>query len=152
MLAGVFTRGSGLGSLFQGIGKCLYHQNVVQEFAKPRHVGTMDAKDEDVGTGIVGAPACGDVMKLQIRVDPGSQKIVDVKFKAFGCPAAISSASLATTMCEGKTVEEALEIKNTVIAKKLNLPPVKNHCSMLAQDAIRAAVEDYVQKHPKEGK
>lgn len=108
-------------------------------------------KSEDVGTGIVGAPACGDALKLQIKVsDKGV--IEDVKFRAFGCPAAVASSSLATTMIKGKTLDEALAIKNTTIAKELNLPPVKQHCSMLAQDAIKAAVTNYRKKRAQKKK
>lgn len=123
-----------------------YHQKVEDHFKNPRNPGSMNAKDEDVGTGIVGAPACGDALKFQIRVDDKTGKIKEVKFRAFGCPAAVASSSLATTMIEGKTLDEALKIKNTTIANELNLPPVKQHCSMLAQDAIHAAVEDYLKK------
>ncbi|OHT17526.1 Iron sulfur cluster assembly protein 2, mitochondrial [Tritrichomonas foetus] len=109
----------------------------------------MNANDQDVGTGIVGAPACGDALKFQIRVDDKTGVIKEVKFRAFGCPAAVASSSLATTMIEGKTLEEALKIKNTEIANELNLPPVKLHCSMLAQEAIHAAVDSYLKKHNK---
>jgi nitrogen fixation NifU-like protein len=109
-------------------------------------VGTLDKKDDSVGTGLVGAPACGDVLKLQIKVDDNGI-IVDAKFKAFGCGSAIASSSLVSEWVKGKNVDEALAIKNTEIAKHLSLPPVKLHCSMLAEDAIRAAVTDYKNKH-----
>ena len=124
-----------------------YKQKVLDHFENPQNVGSLDKNDPNVGTGLSGAPACGDVMKLQIRVsDDGI--IQDVKFKAFGCGAAIASASHATTMLlEGdKTIEQAEEIKNTDISRELSLPPVKLHCSMLAEDAIRAAIADYKSK------
>lgn len=108
----------------------------------PRNVGSMDKDDASVGTGLVGAPACGDVMKLQIRVDENG-KIVDAKFKTFGCGSAIASSSLATEWVKGKTITDAKDIRNTEIAKELSLPPVKLHCSMLAEDAIKAALNDY---------
>ncbi|XP_037548431.1 iron-sulfur cluster assembly enzyme b [Nematolebias whitei] len=119
-----------------------YHQKVVDHYENPRNVGSMDKSSKNVGTGLVGAPACGDVMKLQIKVDDQG-KIVDAKFKTFGCGSAIASSSLATEWVKGKTVDEALAIKNTDIAKELSLPPVKLHCSMLAEDAIKAALADY---------
>jgi len=125
-----------------GLGAALYHKNVIDHYENPRNVGSLDKNDEEVGTGLVGAPACGDVMKLQIKVDKDG-KIVDAKFKTFGCGSAIASSSLATEWIKRKTLNEAGEIKNTQIAKELSLPPVKLHCSMLAQDAIRAAVADY---------
>ncbi|XP_043833557.1 iron-sulfur cluster assembly enzyme ISCU, mitochondrial isoform X2 [Dromiciops gliroides] len=115
---------------------------VVDHYENPRNVGSLDKKSKNVGTGLVGAPACGDVMKLQIQVDEKG-KIVDARFKTFGCGSAIASSSLATEWIKGKTVEEALTIKNTDIAKELCLPPVKLHCSMLAEDAIKAALADY---------
>ncbi|XP_072456313.1 iron-sulfur cluster assembly enzyme ISCU isoform X1 [Notamacropus eugenii] len=119
------------------------HQSlVVDHYENPRNVGSLDKKSKNVGTGLVGAPACGDVMKLQIQVDEKG-KIVDARFKTFGCGSAIASSSLATEWVKGKTVEEALTIKNTDIAKELCLPPVKLHCSMLAEDAIKAALADY---------
>ncbi|XP_029960688.1 iron-sulfur cluster assembly enzyme ISCU [Salarias fasciatus] len=121
---------------------CLYHKKVVDHYENPRNVGSLDKKSKNVGTGLVGAPACGDVMKLQIEVDENG-KIVDAKFKTFGCGSAIASSSLATEWVKGKTVDDALKIKNTDIAKELCLPPVKLHCSMLAEDAIRAALSDY---------
>ena len=106
----------------------------------------MSKADNDVGTGLVGAPACGDVMKLQIRVDPNSNTISDVKFKTFGCGSAIASSSLATEWVKGKTIDEASQIRNTQIVRELNLPPVKIHCSVLAEDAIKAALNDYKNK------
>ncbi|XP_031477564.1 iron-sulfur cluster assembly protein 1-like [Nymphaea colorata] len=123
-----------------------YHERVVDHYNNPRNVGAFDKNDPSVGTGLVGAPACGDVMKLQIRVDQESGKIVDACFKTFGCGSAIASSSLATEWVKGKQMEEALTIKNTEIAKHLSLPPVKLHCSMLAEDAIKAAVKDYERK------
>ncbi|KPI94066.1 PREDICTED: iron-sulfur cluster assembly scaffold protein IscU-like [Papilio xuthus] len=119
-----------------------YHANVIDHYENPRNVGSLDKKDKNVGTGLVGAPACGDVMKLQIKVDEDG-KIIDAKFKTFGCGSAIASSSLATEWVKGKTVDEALKLKNTDIAKELSLPPVKLHCSMLAEDAIKAALSDY---------
>ncbi|KAM7416651.1 hypothetical protein PAMA_018619 [Pampus argenteus] len=121
---------------------CSYHKKVVDHYENPRNVGTLDKTSRNVGTGLVGAPACGDVMKLQIQVDENG-KIVDAKFKTFGCGSAIASSSLATEWVKGKSVDEALRIKNTDIAKELCLPPVKLHCSMLAEDAIKAALSDY---------
>lgn len=122
-----------------------YHKNVIDHYENPRNVGTMNKNDENVGTGLVGAPACGDVMKLQIKVDDDG-KIIDAKFKTFGCGSAIASSSLATEWVKGKTLDAAGEIKNTEIAKELCLPPVKLHCSMLAEDAIQAALKDYKKK------
>ncbi|XP_056146467.1 iron-sulfur cluster assembly scaffold protein IscU-like [Lampris incognitus] len=122
--------------------QCCYHQKVVDHYENPRNVGTLNKNSKNVGTGLVGAPACGDVMKLQIEVgDDG--KIVDARFKTFGCGSAIASSSLATEWVKGKSIDEALTIKNTDIAKELSLPPVKLHCSMLAEDAIKAALYDY---------
>uniref|UniRef100_A0A8C0TC72 Iron-sulfur cluster assembly enzyme ISCU n=2 Tax=Canis lupus familiaris TaxID=9615 RepID=A0A8C0TC72_CANLF len=122
---------------------------VVDHYENPRNVGSLDKTSKNVGTGLVGAPACGDVMKLQIQVDEKG-KIVDARFKTFGCGSAIASSSLATEWVKGKTVEEALTIKNTDIAKELCLPPVKLHCSMLAEDAIKAALADYkLKQEPK---
>ncbi|XP_026198729.1 iron-sulfur cluster assembly enzyme ISCU, mitochondrial [Anabas testudineus] len=121
---------------------CSYHKKVVDHYENPRNVGSLDKNSKNVGTGLVGAPACGDVMKLQIEVDENG-KIVDAKFKTFGCGSAIASSSLATEWVKGKSVDEALKIKNTDIAKELCLPPVKLHCSMLAEDAIKAALSDY---------
>jgi Fe-S cluster assembly scaffold IscU len=122
-----------------------YSAEVLDHYENPRNVGVLDKKDETVGTGLVGAPACGDVLKLQIKVD-GNGVIVDAKFKAFGCGSAIASSSLVSEWVKGKNVEEALAIKNTEIAKHLSLPPVKLHCSMLAEDAIKAAISDYKDK------
>ncbi|XGW27259.1 hypothetical protein V3C99_007679 [Haemonchus contortus] len=122
-----------------------YHEKVIDHYENPRNVGSLDKNDPSVGTGIVGAPACGDVMKLQIKVDENG-KIVDAKFKTFGCGSAIASSSLATEWINGKTVDDAAKIKNDQIAKELCLPPVKLHCSMLAQDAIQAALNDYKKK------
>ncbi|KAG5019709.1 hypothetical protein AAZX31_06G173500 [Glycine max] len=124
----------------------LYHERVVDHYDNPRNVGSFDKNDPTVGTGLVGAPACGDVMKLQIKVDDKTGKIVDARFKTFGCGSAIASSSVATEWVKGKQMEEVLTIKNTEIAKHLSLPPVKLHCSMLAEDAIKAAVKDYEAK------
>nr|CCA20082.1 iron sulfur cluster assembly protein 1 putative [Albugo laibachii Nc14] len=122
-----------------------YHENVIDHYENPRNVGSLDKADKDVGTGLVGAPACGDVMKLQIKVDENG-RIVDSKFKTFGCGSAIASSSVATEWLKGRTVDECISIKNTDIASHLKLPPVKLHCSMLAEDAIKAAINDYKQK------
>jgi Fe-S cluster assembly scaffold IscU len=122
-----------------------YHEKVIDHYENPRNVGSLDKNDISVGTGLVGAPACGDVMKLQIKVDADG-KIIDAKFKTFGCGSAIASSSLATEWIKGKNITEAGKIKNTDIAKELSLPPVKLHCSMLAEDAIRAALQDYQTK------
>ncbi|XP_055511630.1 iron-sulfur cluster assembly enzyme ISCU [Leucoraja erinacea] len=119
-----------------------YHKKVVDHYENPRNVGSLNKDSNSVGTGLVGAPACGDVMKLQIEVDKNG-KIIDARFKTFGCGSAIASSSLATEWVKGKTVDEASKIKNTDIAKELCLPPVKLHCSMLAEDAIKAALADY---------
>ena len=121
-----------------------YSDKVLDHYNNPRNVGSMDKNAEDVGTGLVGAPECGDVMKLQIKVENGI--ITDAKFKTFGCGSAIASSSLATEWVKGKTVDEALAIKNTEIVRELSLPPVKIHCSVLAEDAIRAAVADWKKK------
>ncbi|CAI9280048.1 unnamed protein product [Lactuca saligna] len=123
-----------------------YHERVVDHYNNPRNVGAFDKNDPTVGTGLVGAPACGDVMKLQIKVDEETGKITDACFKTFGCGSAIASSSVATEWVKGKQMEEVLTIKNTEIAKHLSLPPVKLHCSMLAEDAIKAAVKDYEAK------
>src|SRR5436190_14479356 len=123
-----------------------YSEKVIDHYENPRNVGTLDKNDEHVGTGLVGAPACGDVMKLQIKVNDQGV-IEDAKFKTFGCGSAIASSSLVTEWIKGKSIEEAGVIKNTEIAQHLSLPPVKIHCSMLAEDAIRAAIQDYKQKH-----
>lgn len=122
-----------------------YHERVIDHYENPRNVGSLPKADLDVGTGLVGAPACGDVMKLQIRVSEEG-KIVDVKFKTFGCGSAIASSSLATEWIRGRSIEDAVKIKNTDIARELCLPPVKLHCSMLAEDAIKSAVADYTAK------
>ncbi|PWA82464.1 sufE/NifU family protein [Artemisia annua] len=124
----------------------LYHERVVDHYNNPRNVGAFDKNDPTVGTGLVGAPACGDVMKLQIKVDDKTGKITDACFKTFGCGSAIASSSVATEWVKGKQMEEVITIKNTEIAKHLSLPPVKLHCSMLAEDAIKAAVKDYEAK------
>ncbi|KXN70214.1 FeS cluster assembly scaffold IscU [Conidiobolus coronatus NRRL 28638] len=123
-----------------------YHERVIDHYEKPRNVGSMNKKDFDVGTGLVGAPACGDVMKLQIRVDDKTGKIIEAKFKTFGCGSAIASSSFMTERVQGMTLDEAAMIKNTEIAKELCLPPVKLHCSMLAEDAIKSAIKDYQSK------
>ena len=122
-----------------------YSDKVLDHYQNPRNVGSLDKSDPNVGTGIVGAPECGDVMKLQIRVDD-SGKIVDAKFKTYGCGSAIASSSLATEWLKGSTIDQALEIKNTQIVEELALPPVKIHCSVLAEDAIKAAIADYKKK------
>ncbi|KAI9219521.1 NifU-like N terminal domain-containing protein [Blastocladiella britannica] len=122
-----------------------YHEKVIDHYERPRNVGSLNKNDPTVGTGLVGAPACGDVMKLQIKVDE-SGKIVDARFKTFGCGSAIASSSLVTQMVQGLTLDEASQIKNNVIAKELSLPPVKLHCSMLAEDAIKAAIADFKKK------
>lgn len=122
-----------------------YHENVLDHYKNPRNVGSLNKNDEDVGTGLVGAPACGDVMKLQIKVSEDGT-IEKAVFKTFGCGSAIASSSYVTEIIEGKKIEEAMKIKNTDIAEHLKLPPVKLHCSMLAEDAIKAAVSDYKKK------
>ena len=122
-----------------------YSPKLIDHYENPRNIGSLDKNAEDVGTGIVGAPECGDVMKLQIRVNEQGV-IEDAKFKTFGCGSAIASSSLATEWVKGKTIDEALEIKNTDIVNELSLPPVKIHCSVLAEDAIRAALKDYREK------
>lgn len=123
-----------------------YHAKVIDHYENPRNVGTLDKKSKTVGTGLVGAPACGDVMRLQIEVDDDG-KIVDAKFKTFGCGSAIASSSLATEWIKGMSIDTAKDLKNTEIAKELSLPPVKLHCSMLAEDAIKAAINDYKVKN-----
>ncbi len=122
-----------------------YSTKVIDHYENPRNVGSLDKADPDVGTGLVGAPACGDVMKLQIKVNDEGV-IEDAKFKTFGCGSAIASSSLVTEWVKGRTLEEALRIKNTQVAEELNLPPVKIHCSVLAEDAIKAAIADYQKK------
>jgi Fe-S cluster assembly scaffold IscU len=124
-----------------------YSDKVVDHYNNPRNVGTLDKTSQEVGTGLVGAPECGDVMRLQIRVNPETQVIEEAKFKTFGCGSAIASSSLATEWIKGRKVEDALAIKNTDIVKELSLPPVKIHCSVLAEDAIRAAIGDWKKKN-----
>jgi nitrogen fixation NifU-like protein len=128
-----------------------YSDKVIDHYNNPRNVGALPKEDPNVGTGLVGAPECGDVMKLQIKVNEESGLIEDAKFKTFGCGSAIASSSLATEWVKGKTLTEALAIKNTDIVKELSLPPVKIHCSVLAEDAIKAAITDWKKKH-KDGK
>jgi len=125
-----------------------YSDKVVDHYENPRNVGSFAKGEESIGTGMVGAPACGDVMKLQIKVNPGTGVIEDAKFKTYGCGSAIASSSLVTEWVKGKSLDDALKIKNSQIATELALPPVKIHCSILAEDAIRAAVSDYKSKHP----
>jgi Fe-S cluster assembly scaffold IscU len=122
-----------------------YSNKVIEHYEHPRNVGSLDKGDESVGTGIVGAPACGDVMKLQIKVENGV--ITDAKFKTYGCGSAIASSSLVTEWVKGMSLDKAMEIKNSQIAEELSLPPVKIHCSVLAEDAIKAAIRDYQKKH-----
>ena len=123
-----------------------YSDKVLDHYSNPRNVGSLDKASAEVGTGLVGAPECGDVMKLQVKVNDSTGVIEDAKFKTFGCGSAIASSSLATEWLKGKTVDEALRIKNTEIVKELSLPPVKIHCSVLAEDAIRAAISDWKKK------
>ena len=123
-----------------------YSERVLDHYENPRNVGSFDKSDPNVGTGIVGAPECGDVMKLQLKINEQGV-IEDAKFKTFGCGSAIASSSLATEMVKGRTLDEALQIKNTEIVQELSLPPVKIHCSVLAEDAIKAAIHDYQAKH-----
>ncbi len=123
-----------------------YTNKVIDHFENPKNVGSMDKNSPNVGTGMVGAPECGDVMKLQVEVDEQSGVIKDAKFKTFGCGSAIASSSLATEWIKGKTIEQALAIKNTDIVQELSLPPIKIHCSVLAEDAIKAAINDYLSK------
>ena len=124
-----------------------YSDKVIDHYENPRNVGSFDKGDATVGTGMVGAPACGDVMKLQIKVNPATGLIEDARFKTYGCGSAIASSSLVTEWVKGKSLDEAVTIKNTHIAQELALPPVKIHCSILAEDAIKAAVQDYKTKH-----
>ncbi len=128
-----------------------YSKELMEHYNNPKNVGSLDKNSAQVGTGLVGAPACGDVMKLQIRVNKETGVIEDAKFKTFGCGSAIASSSLVTELVKGKSVSEATEIKNTDIAKELSLPPVKIHCSVLAEDAIKAAVKDYQDKNLQNG-
>lgn len=123
-----------------------YSDKVIDHAENPRNVGTLDKNDPNVGTGLVGAPACGDVMRLQIKVDPETNTIVDAKFKTFGCGSAIAASSLATEWIKGRTVDEAEALKNSEIVEELSLPPVKIHCSVLAEDAIKSAIADFRQK------
>jgi nitrogen fixation NifU-like protein len=129
-----------------------YSNKVIDHYENPRNVGSLPKDDVNVGTGLVGAPECGDVMKLQVKVNPSTGIIDDAKFKTFGCGSAIASSSLATEWLKGKTVDEALAIKNTDIVNELSLPPVKIHCSVLAEDAIKAAIADYKKKQPADSK
>jgi Fe-S cluster assembly scaffold IscU len=124
-----------------------YSEKVLEHFQHPKNVGTLDKSKSTVGTGLVGAPECGDVMRLQIEVDPSTQTIIDAKFKTFGCGSAIASSSLATEWLKGKTIEQALTIDNMDIVEELALPPVKIHCSVLAEDAIKGAIADYQSKN-----
>ena len=124
-----------------------YSDKVIDHYENPRNVGSFDKSDTDIGTGMVGAPACGDVMKLQIKVDHDTGIITDARFKTYGCGSAIASSSLVTEWVKGKTLDEASSIKNSEIAEELALPPVKIHCSILAEDAIKAAVENYRKNH-----
>jgi Fe-S cluster assembly scaffold IscU len=127
-----------------------YTKKVIDHYENPRNVGSLDKNSKTVGTGLVGAPECGDVMKLQVEVDNATGVITDAKFKTFGCGSAIASSSLATEWIKGKTITEALAIKNTQIVEELALPPIKIHCSVLAEDAIKAAIGDYLKKNGKE--
>ena len=124
-----------------------YSDKVLEHYERPRNVGSLDSGNTDVGTGLVGAPECGDVMKLQIKVDDETGMISDAKFKTFGCGSAIAASSLATEWVRGKSINEALELENTQIVEELSLPPVKIHCSVLAEDAIKAAISDYKSKN-----
>ena len=129
-----------------------YSNKLIDHYENPRNVGSLPKDDVNVGTGLVGAPECGDVMKLQVKVNPETGVIDDAKFKTFGCGSAIASSSLATEWLKGKTVDEAAKIKNTDIVNELKLPPVKIHCSVLAEDAIKAAIADYKKKQAAESK
>ena len=126
-----------------------YNQKVIEHYENPKNVGSLDKNSVSVGTGLVGAPECGDVMKLQVEIDEKTRIITDAKFKTFGCGSAIASSSLATEWIKGKTIDEALAIKNTQIVEELALPPIKIHCSVLAEDAIKAAIGDYLKKNEK---
>ena len=123
-----------------------YSEKVIEHYEHPLNVGTLDKEDPNVGTGLVGAPACGDVMRLQIRVNPETNVVEDAKFKTFGCGSAIASSSLVTEWVKGKTIDEAMGLKNSQIVEELNLPPVKIHCSVLAEDAIKSAIADFRKK------
>jgi len=127
-----------------------YSDKLINHFENPQNVGSLNKSDENVGTGLVGAPACGDVMKLQLQINPDTGVIEDAKFKTFGCGSAIASSSLVTTMVKGRTIDEAENIRNVEIARELELPPVKIHCSILAEDAIKAAIADFRAKRVKE--
>jgi iron-sulfur cluster assembly enzyme ISCU, mitochondrial len=140
-----YSAGAQLSWKATGSSRRSYHESVVEHYENPRNVGSLNKDDKDVGTGLVGAPACGDVMKLQIRVNEDGE-IVESKFKTFGCGSAIASSSLATELMRGMHIDSAVKIKNRDIAKELSLPPVKLHCSMLAEDAIKAAVADIKRK------
>lgn len=128
-----------------------YSDKVIEHYEKPRNVGTLDKEDPNVGTGLVGAPACGDVMRLQIRVNPETNVVEEAKFKTFGCGSAIASSSLVTEWVKGKTIDEAMSLKNSQIVEELNLPPVKIHCSVLAEDAIKSAIADFRKKQAARG-
>src|SRR5690349_23234312 len=128
-----------------------YSDKVLDHYSNPRNVGSLDKASPDVGTGLVGAPECGDVMKLQIRVNPDTDVIEEAKFKTFGCGSAIASSSLATEWIKGMTIDQAMELKNTQIVEELNLPPVKIHCSVLAEDAVKQAIADYKAKKAAHG-
>jgi nitrogen fixation NifU-like protein len=123
-----------------------YSEKVIDHYENPRNVGTLDKEDPSVGTGLVGAPACGDVMRLQIRVNPETEVVEDAKFKTFGCGSAIASSSLVTEWVKGKHIDEVMKLKNAQIVEELNLPPVKIHCSVLAEDAIKSAIADFRKK------
>jgi nitrogen fixation NifU-like protein len=123
-----------------------YSEKVIEHYEQPRNVGTLDKEDPNVGTGLVGAPACGDVMRLQIKVNPETGVVEDAKFKTFGCGSAIASSSLVTEWVKGKTIDQAMALKNSQIVEELNLPPVKIHCSVLAEDAIKSAIADFRKK------
>ena len=136
-----------INTLYLVSNKMAYSNKVIDHYENPRNVGSFDMSDTDIGTGMVGAPACGDVMKLQIKVDNDTGIITDAKFKTYGCGSAIASSSLITEWVKGKTLDQAGSIKNSEIAEELALPPVKIHCSILAEDAIKAAVNDYRNRH-----
>jgi nitrogen fixation NifU-like protein len=123
-----------------------YSEKVIDHYENPRNVGTLDKDDPSVGTGLVGAPACGDVMRLQLKINPETEIVEDAKFKTFGCGSAIASSSLVTEWVKGKTIDEAMKLQNTQIVEELNLPPVKIHCSVLAEDAIKSAIADFKKK------
>ncbi|XP_022652766.1 uncharacterized protein LOC111259008 [Varroa jacobsoni] len=148
MISRMLSRSLGSLRSLNAVQTAQYHEKVIDHYENPRNVGTLDKKSMRVGTGLVGAPECGDVMRLQIEVDDNG-KIINAKFKTFGCGSAIASSSLATEWVKGKTLDQALGIKNTDIAKELCLPPIKLHCSMLAEDALKAALSDYRLKQQK---